>query len=150
MINKKYNCKKSLCRLLPGLFNHAGMGLIEVLISMAITSVAFLGITSLVISTTMGNQNSRLRTVATVLAQDGLDKVVNTGFGITASTTTQGYNTITLNGVSYPNYKRVTSITEVVTNTTTTPQEKNIKKVVVTVFWDNDAQSVQASTQLAK
>lgn len=124
------------------LFDPSGMSLIEVLIAMGITSIAFLGVTSLVMSVTMGNRSSNIRTVATVLAQDGLDKVVNAGFTDTASTVTEGYNSINVAGTGYPSYKRVTAIA----NTS----QPNVKKVTVSVFGENDAQSVVAHTLLAK
>lgn len=112
--------------------------LLEILIAITILVVGILGVAGLTIGIIKGNLASREVTTAVTLAQDKLEDIKRLGYN-NAAGGTEGYNS----NADFPAYKRVTTITA---NTPTT----NMKKVTVTVSWENDSHSLAVETFLAQ
>ena len=119
-----------------------GFTLIEILIATVIITIVSLGATSLTVGIMHGNSFSKRLTTATTLAQDRLEDVKRLGYAnVETAAGTQNYGTIT----NFSGYKRVVTVS----NTTGTPADK-MKTIQVTVFWDADNRSMQASTILSE
>ena len=119
-----------------------GFTLIEILIATVIITIVSLGATTLTVGITRGNSFSKRLTTATTLAQDRLEDVKRLGYtNVGTAAVTQNYGTI----ANFSGYKRVVTVT----NTTGTPADK-MKTVNVTVYWDADQHSTQASTILSE
>ena len=104
---------------------------------MVILSVGMLGTASLIVGIVNGNRASRNVTIATTLAQDKMEEMVQSGFsGIssTDSNTTEDYGTIT----DYAGYRRITSIA------VNTPGTR-MKTVTVQVYWQAGTNPVELS-----
>jgi prepilin-type N-terminal cleavage/methylation domain-containing protein len=117
-----------------------GFTLIEILIAMVIITIVSLGSVTLTVGIMRGNSFSKRLATATTLVQDRIEDVKRLGYtnvGIAAGT--QNYGSI----ANFTGYKRVVTVTN------DTPAAK-MKTVNVTVFWNADNRSMQASTILAE
>lgn len=111
--------------------------MIELLVAMLILSTGLLGIGQLVVGVIKGNLSSRNNSVATLLAQDGIEGLKGRNPGSVASTT-EDYRTVP----GFPHYKRVTTVEH-------NRPEPGVTTVTVTVHWDEDARSVVLTTMLS-
>jgi type IV pilus assembly protein PilV len=117
-----------------------GFTLIEILIATVIMTIVSLGIATLTVGIMRGNSLSKRLTTATTLAQDRLEDAKRLGYAnVGTAAGTQGYGSI----ANFSGYKRVVSVTD------DAPAAK-MKTVQVTVYWDSDKHSTQASTILAE
>jgi type IV pilus assembly protein PilV len=117
-----------------------GFTLIEILIATVIITIVSLGATSLTVGIMRGNSFSKRLTTAITLAQDRLEDVKRLGYAnVGTAAGTQNYGSIT----NFSGYKRVVTIAN------DTPAAK-MKTVNVTVSWDADKHSTQASTILSE
>jgi Tfp pilus assembly protein PilV len=104
-----------------------GLTIVEVLVALAFLGVFAVGIVGLAITILNGNAKSQATDTAVYLALDKLESTRNTAYGsVTAGTVTENYGTITVAGVSYPEFQRTTVVSN---NTPAT----GMKRVVVTV-----------------
>jgi prepilin-type N-terminal cleavage/methylation domain-containing protein len=118
----------------------SGFTLIEILIATVIITIVSLGATSLTVGVIRGNSFSKRMATATTLVQDRLEDVKRLGYtNVGTAAGTQNYGSI----ANFTGYKRVVTVTN------DTPAAK-MKTVNVTVFWDADNRSMQASTILAE
>jgi len=108
------------------------------LVALTILAVGFLGVYSLGIGIIRANLSIDRLTTATTLAQDKLEQIRGLGYSAAASST-ENYNSI----ATYPFYKRVTSVQ------VGTPAV-GMKTVIVTVYWNSDANSVALTNYLAE
>ena len=117
-----------------------GFTLIEILIATVIITIVSLGATSLTVGIMRGNSFSKRLTTAITLAQDRLEDVKRLGYtNVGTAAGTQNYGSI----ANFSGYKRVVTVTN------DTPAVK-MKTVNVTVSWDADKHSTQASTILSE
>jgi prepilin-type N-terminal cleavage/methylation domain-containing protein len=117
-----------------------GFTLIEVLIATVIITIVSLGAASLTVGIIRGNSFSKRLATATTLVQDRLEDVKRLGYtNVGSAAGTQNYGTI----ANFSGYKRVVTVTN------DTPAAR-MKTVNVTVFWDADNRSMQASTILSE
>jgi len=116
----------------------SGFTLVELLVALTILAVGFLGVYSLGIGIIRANLSIDRLTTATTLAQDKLEQIRGLGYSAAASST-ENYNSI----ATYPFYKRVTSVQ------VGTPAV-GMKTVIVTVYWNSDANSVALTNYLAE
>jgi len=117
-----------------------GFTLIEILIATVIITIVSLGAASLTVGIMRGNSFSKRLATATTLVQDRLEDVKRLGYtNVGTAAGTQNYGSI----ANFTGYKSVVTVTN------DTPAAK-MKTVNVTVFWDADNRSMQASTILAE
>jgi prepilin-type N-terminal cleavage/methylation domain-containing protein len=117
-----------------------GFTLIEILIATVIITIVSLGAASLTVGIIRGNSFSKRLATATTLVQDRLEDVKRLGYtNVGSAAGTQNYGTI----ANFSGYKRVVTVTN------DTPAAR-MKTVNVTVFWDADNRSMQASTILSE
>lgn len=118
----------------------SGFTLIEILIATVIITIVSLGATSLTVGIMRGNSFSKRLTTATTLVQDQLEDVKRLGYtNVGTAVGIQNYGSI----ADFTGYKRVVTVTN------DTPAAK-MKTVNVTLFWDADTRSMQASTILSE
>jgi prepilin-type N-terminal cleavage/methylation domain-containing protein len=118
----------------------SGFTLIEILIATVIITIVSLGATSLTVGIMRGNSFSKRLATATTLVQDQLEDVKRLGYtNVGTAVGIQNYGSI----ADFTGYKRVVTVTN------DTPAAK-MKTVNVTVFWDADNRSMQASTILSE
>jgi prepilin-type N-terminal cleavage/methylation domain-containing protein len=118
----------------------SGFTLVEILIAMVIITIVSLGSVTLTVGIMRGNSFSKRLATATTLVQDRLEDVKRLGYtNVGTAAVTQNYGSIT----NFTGYKRVVTVTN------DTPAAK-MKTVNVTVFWDADNRSIQASTILSE
>jgi prepilin-type N-terminal cleavage/methylation domain-containing protein len=120
--------------------NQHGFTLIEALVAIVVLAIGMLGSSRLTVSTiTMHTANERLAN-ASALIQDRMERLKESGYaGSTTVSSTEAYGTIP----QYSAYKRVTSVA------VNTP-EANMKTVTVTISWQKDQHTLNASTILAE
>lgn len=63
-----------------GLHNHKGFTLVEIMVAMAILTIALLSLASVTVMVIKGNSFSKTMTTATTLARDKLEQLKNTGY----------------------------------------------------------------------
>jgi prepilin-type N-terminal cleavage/methylation domain-containing protein len=118
----------------------SGFTLVEILIAMVIITIVSLGSVTLTVGIMRGNSFSKRLATATTLVQDRIEDVKRLGYtNVGTAAVTQNYGSIT----NFTGYKRVVTVTN------DTPAAK-MKTVNVTVFWDADNRSIQASTILSE
>ncbi|MEE8400189.1 MAG: prepilin-type N-terminal cleavage/methylation domain-containing protein [Desulfobacterales bacterium] len=117
--------------------NDKGFNLIEVLVAMVILSVGLMGTASLVIGIIRANHMSKQISMATTIAQDQMESVIQAGYEAAADGETDL-------SADYTGFTAMT--TEVVDDTPST----NMKTVSVSVSWATGTQPVILSTILAK
>ena len=118
----------------------SGFTLIEILIATVIITIVSLGATSLTVGIMRGNSFSKRLATATTLVQDQLEDVKRLGYtNVGTAVGIQNYGSI----ADFTGYKRVVTVTN------DTPAAK-MKTVNVTLFWDADNRSMQASTILSE
>jgi Tfp pilus assembly protein PilV len=110
----------------------------EVLIAMVILTIGLLGVAALITGIINSNKLSNRMSVATVLVQDKIEDIKRAGYD-SAADDTEDYNTIS----NYSLYKRITDVTD-------DNPAAGMKKIVVTVYWDSDAHSVELKTIMAE
>ena len=118
--------------------NKKGFTLLEILVAVTLLATALLGMAGLTAALMQGNTFSNRLTLASTLAQDGMENLTQLGYAntpATDTTTTEDYNTIP----NYPFYKRVTT-------TDVDNPAAGMKTLTVTVFWAADAHSVAPQT----
>ncbi|MFI5341496.1 MAG: prepilin-type N-terminal cleavage/methylation domain-containing protein [Candidatus Methylomirabilales bacterium] len=97
----------------PGRFSSPkGVTLIELLVALAFMAVFAAGMTGLAIGILNGNAKSQSSDTAVYLALDKLETIRNTAYAnvLQASFPAEGYGTITVGGVSFPNFQRSVTI----------------------------------------
>ena len=122
--------------------NDRGFNLTEVLVAMVILSIGMVAVASLIIGIIRGNQVSRDVSIATTLAQDKIEAIIQQGYGgisTADATETEDYNSI----ADYSRFKRVTVIK------VGTPSDR-MKTVTVSVYWATGTQPVVLDTILAR
>ena len=125
----------------PGRFSSPkGVTLIELLVALAFMGVFAAGMTGLAIAILNGNAKSQSLDTATYLALDKLEIIRNTPYAnvLAANFPAEGYGTITVGGVAFPNFSRSVTIQN---NTPTT----GMTTVVATV---TSRQGSSASEQM--
>jgi len=113
----------------PGRFSSPkGVTLIELLVALAFMAVFAAGMTGLAIAILNGNAKSQSLDTAVFLALDKLETIRNTSYAtiLPGSFPAEGYGTITVGGVSFPNFQRSVTIQN---NTPAT----GMTRVIVTV-----------------
>ena len=119
-----------------------GFTLIEVLVALVILSIGMLGMSRIAVSTvSVQTANERLAK-ASVLLQDSMERIKQTGYSYGGSTT----NTVTDNYGSISGYNTYQRQTQVTVNT----PAANMKTVTVTIFWQNGRQALSTTTILAE
>ncbi len=114
--------------------------MVELLVALAFMAVFAAGMTGLAVAILNGNAKSQAMDIAVYLALDKLETIRNTPYAnvLTANFPAEGYGTITVGGVAFPNFSRSTTITN---NTPVT----GMTTVVATV---NSRQGSSASEQM--
>jgi len=105
-----------------------GLTIIEVLVALAFLAVFAAGIVGLAIAVLNGNAKSQATDTALYLALDKLESTRNKTYSSVApGSVTENFGTITVAGVSFPDFQRTTEVTD------NTPKA-GMKRVVVTVL----------------
>lgn len=120
--------------------NNSGFTLMEVLIAMLILSVGLLGMAALITGIINSNKLSNRISAATVLAQDKMEKIRGVGYDDAEDEAgTEDYGDIS----NYPLYERITAVAP-------NDPAAGMKKITVTVYWDDGDHSVVLNTILAE
>lgn len=120
----------------------AGLSLLEVLIALALVSVALLALSNLSTISVKGTAAAKKLTIGTMLAQEKLEDLRTEGHDLSqAQNVSQVEDYGSFPG--YPKFKRTT------TSEPNVPGQ-NMQTVTVTVQWDQDLHSVKVSTILAE
>jgi prepilin-type N-terminal cleavage/methylation domain-containing protein len=124
--------------LFKPLASRTGFSLIEVLVAIAILSVAILGLAVGAITITRANKMSQFHTIATNLSQDVLEQLKALPFaGVTCATTCAAASQ-TFQGVTFTR------------NWTLNPNTTTFKQINVTVTWtDYVARSLTVSSAIS-
>jgi type IV pilus assembly protein PilV len=101
--------------------NRAGFTLTEILVTMVILSLGFLGLSAMTITTIQSLSFSNHLTTATMLTQEKLEQIKNTSYA-NVITGQENYDTIP----NYPDFRRVVTVVNGALNT---------KNVTVTTYW---------------
>ena len=105
-----------------------GLTIVEVLVALAFLAVFAAGVVGLAIAVLNGNAKSRSTDIAVYLALDKLESTRNKTYSSVApGSVTENFGTITVAGVSFPDFQRTTAVSD---NTPAT----GMKRVVVTVL----------------
>lgn len=107
--------------------NNSGFSLVEVMVTMVILSIGFLGLAAMTISTITSLTFSKEMTTATLLSQDKIEEIKNTDYAdvTSANYPEEGYHTIP----DHPEFRRVVAIA--------TGALANTKNVTVTTSWQD-------------
>jgi Tfp pilus assembly protein PilV len=114
----------------------SGMGVVEMIVGLALMTIAILGLSGLAVSATRGNVTARLLDQATRLAQQKMEQIRQAGYTAAAPGTTVESN-LTATGSTGGSYTRATVIAPGPLSTTRT--------VTVTLAW-NDFASTRSAT----
>jgi len=123
---------------LPENKSDRGFTIVEVLIAIAILSIALLGMAGLTMGIMTGNEHSKNLTTATALAQDKMEEIKRLGYDGTPSTDTIAYDTVS----GFPLYTRKTF-------TAVDTPNAGMKTITVTVSWNSNTRSTELQTILA-
>ena len=117
--------------------NRAGFTLTEILVTMVILSLGFLGVSAMTITTLQSLSFSQNLTTATMLTQEKLEQLKNISYD-NVSAAEEAYGAI----LNYPDFRRVVTVVD--------GTLANTKNVTVTTYWRNakgsDVHNVSAKT----
>jgi general secretion pathway protein I len=116
--------------------SNSGTTLLEVLIAVAIASIALISFISLVITSTDIEGHARKVTEATLIADDKLKEIERTGFPETGKT--EG----SIDDEQHEDFTYTVTVTET--------QIQQVRQVDVEVFWDKGKRSVNLMTLIVK
>lgn len=123
-------------------FNHSrrkGFTIIEAVVAVAILSIAFVAIIQIFPGTIGLNTNSKRLTVATHLAQQKLEEFVATPYSYISLESDPSFTNFTESG--FYDFAWKAKITQ---------EDTDLKKIEVTVSWDNQKGSITVSTLRSK
>jgi|GEM_PF-5816453 len=114
-----------------------GFTLLEVLISLVVFSTGMLSIVTLSTQTQLLTRSGSVRTRAALLAQEGLEAAIATGYG-SLSTTTEFMDeeSLVALGDAYQYFSREVEVENVTSELVVTNDDTGMKLVTATVEWD--------------
>ena len=126
----------------------SGFTLIEVIVTIAIITVAFFGIIQIFPFSLKVNKASQNLTTAGYLAQSGMEQILSTSYEETATGIIEAKNRLSADSSSYLYYfQRELDVEYVDADLQTSVTDLGLKKITTTVFWE-DAMSTEEKTYI--
>ena len=119
-------------------FNDKGFTLIEIIVSIAIITIAFFGVIGVFPYSLNVNERAQNLTGAVYLTQAGVEKSLSLGYETLGTGVVEAKVRLSSDPTNflYPFYRQIV-VSYVDTNLVDSVSDTGLKKIVVTVFWQN-------------
>ena len=129
--------------------NHYGISIIEALIAMSILLIGILSIARVFPLATKISRSAEETTIAANLAQGQIESLFSLGYEDIGTGLIETKHRLAADpGNPFYNYQRQTDIRYVDANLSTSTSDTGLKKITVTVFWNNPALNTEKSYPL--